>query len=138
RTVYINGGRMFFLGGLLSIFNLSAVFFHLHLVPTRLERTLFSFLSLLPSLKAIIAASEFVSKKFGAKGRCADKLHVIENELSARFRTLSFVEPRFERGLVVAVVGAIAPAKGQDRVFDLAKKFGAVDFHLVGRVDTDV
>ena len=133
-AVYINGGRLFFLGALLAVYNISSVFFHLHIMPKKTVKKILTTLFILPTVKAVIANSKFIADGFSDGKIWHPKLHLIENELPAFFSILPFKRINFRNGLIVVTPGTIRPEKGQHLVFYLARKFTSIQFHLVGRV----
>ena len=134
HIVYINGGRLFFLGALLAIAHASIVCLHIHIAPTSSEMVFLKIITKLQRLRLLIVNSHYIEGMVSMALNRSPKIKLVENELSEKFSLLAFRQINFKKGMVVITPGVIRPEKGQDVVVNLARVFPAVNFHIVGRI----
>lgn len=142
--VYANGPRQFPAIALLTSWAKVPCIYHVHLLHGQLESQLIAFCARIAATKAVVANSEATHRQLvrwgkWSRGTVLNKLVVIENELSAEFRKLSYrdkyaVSPK---QLNLVVIGTIRPEKGQHVVIEMAQRHPELTVHVVGRVAQD-
>lgn len=127
NLVYANGARQLPTLLLLAPFFRRRIILHVHTDYGFFEKLLLRVVRFLPNTRAIICNSDFVAKRLGV--RCK----IIENALDDRFAVLPYAD-RFSASFTkirAAVIGEIAPHKGQDMAV-AGLKDQLADLYLIG------
>jgi glycosyltransferase involved in cell wall biosynthesis len=140
-VIYLNGSRLALPFTFLSIFLPGRKwFYHIHLCHSSLEKKILSFIARFPGNRRLIAASIFIQEDLVKSIPSlvdSRSLVVLENCLGRNFEELSFDDRSQKRPLKVAVIGRVAPEKGQDVLPSLARLFPQLNFMMVGRADPE-
>lgn len=134
NIIYVNGGRLFFLGAMLALTKVSMVIFHIHIAPRKIEFFIINLIEKLPRVRLLIVNSPYIEAIVSSALTRSTKIKLIENQLPFLFSTLDFRSDIFNNGLTVITPGVIRPEKGQDEIIKLAERFPEIVFHIVGRV----
>jgi glycosyltransferase involved in cell wall biosynthesis len=140
-VIYVNGSRLALPFAFISLSLPGRKwFYHIHLCHSLFEKKILNFVASFPGTQSMVAASTFIrddilkSTPFLANTR---RLFVLENCLGRNFEELPFDERSQKQPRKVAVIGRIAPEKGQDILPSLAIRFPHLNFIIVGRVDSE-
>jgi glycosyltransferase involved in cell wall biosynthesis len=143
NVIYVNGCRVAPAFMLLSFFlPRHSWFYHMHLCHSRVEKLIFTIISLAPSTHRIVMASSYIrddlfrSVPWLAKNR---RFVVLENCLGPVFEGLPPLD-RFKddnQPLTVALIGRVSPEKGHDVLPRLARRFPSVRFLIIGRTTSE-
>jgi len=129
RLVYCNGSRLFLA---MPLFARSKVIYHIHTDYSALEKRIIRACAQRASTYAIVSNSRFIASRLRLPSI------VIENALDRRFAQIPF-QDRFQNSAPpfhAAVVGTIAPQKGQDIAAQAAKDL-PIQLHLIGGTPSD-
>jgi glycosyltransferase involved in cell wall biosynthesis len=137
NVVYINGARLFPIFGLLARYLSKKFFFHVHLDHSRAEKKLLAWIASSSVPAFIVLNSKFLYSRLVPSLRDNSKsLILLRYGLSKTFSKLSYVERFVEpTQLKAAVIGRIAPEKGQSSVLSVAKQLPTIRFDLIGSND---
>lgn len=136
--VYVNGPRLSLAVILLSIFRPAKYYYHLHLLHTGVENTIFKLARMMPRTAYLFFGSEFILNRFEYKRRHPKSI-VFNGFLSQRFTALPYI-PRFNtlnlsipKRFNFMLLARVYEGKGHYLFLKLAADFPAHQFFVIGK-----
>jgi glycosyltransferase involved in cell wall biosynthesis len=138
--VYVNGAHWFFAWHVVNRGRTPSVF-HVHLDHSRAEKLLLRQLVRAGTHNVVVLNSGYVRERLLERHPelgSAPNLVTLPNALGRRYDALPFAWRGAEgRPLQACVIGRLIPEKGHKLVLDVARRFPAVTFHMLGGEERD-